>query len=75
MDIMDEAQRRTEHFHNLAMANRQFDLAPLPPGKTDKQGRALCVDCDVDITKRREIVPSAQRCIECQTDMEKLESR
>lgn len=70
MDIIDEAQGRTEHFTRLAMQNRAFDLAPVPPQKTNAQGQPLCIGCDIDITLRRRIVPNAQRCIDCQQDHE-----
>ena len=71
MDIEDEAQMRSAHFHKLAMANRVYDAAPLPPQRTDDQGNPLCIDCDLDITARRHALPHAQRCIECQQDEDK----
>jgi RNA polymerase-binding transcription factor DksA len=75
MDIIDEAQGRTEYFTRLAMQNRAFDLAPLPPQKTNAQGQPLCIGCDIDITLRRRIVPNAQRCIDCQQEQELIEKR
>lgn len=75
MDICDEAQGRTEHFQKMSLANRIFDAAPLPPEKMDKNCNALCMLCDADITARRRVVTNAQRCIECQTDFEKMERR
>lgn len=71
MDIADEAQRRSAHFHELAMQNRAFDLPPAPALNTAPDGSPLCVDCDADITERRRIIASAQRCPECQQDHEK----
>lgn len=71
MDIADEAQLASARFHKMAMQNRAFDLPPAPPVKTSPEGAPLCLDCDVDITARRNIVPSAQRCTECQTDFQK----
>jgi RNA polymerase-binding transcription factor DksA len=70
MDIIDEAQARTDHFNRLTMANRTFDLAPAPPLKTNEQGLAICISCDADITQRRSILPNAQRCIDCQQEHE-----
>ncbi|WP_299072853.1 hypothetical protein [uncultured Paraglaciecola sp.] len=71
MDVIDDAQQRTQHFQDLAMQNRAFDLAPVAAKNTDSQGNPLCIDCDTNITRRREVLPSTQRCIECQTDHEK----
>ena len=71
MDVIDEAQRRNEHFQSLAMQNRLFDLPPLPPRNVSKSGDPLGVDCDANITKRRAVIASAQRCIDCQTDHER----
>lgn len=71
MDIADEAQLASASFHRQAMANRHFDLSPVPPVRQDANGNALCVSCDDDITARRNVVPNAQRCAECQTDFER----
>jgi RNA polymerase-binding transcription factor DksA len=75
MDIIDEAQGRNEHFLQLAMQNRQFDLAPCPPAKTADDGHPLCVGCDADISQRRQVLPNTQRCTDCQTDFEKRITR
>lgn len=71
MDIVDEVQQRSAHFHKLAMQNRAFDLPPAPALNTASDGTPLCVDCDADITERRRIIASAQRCPECQQDQDK----
>lgn len=66
MDIIDEAQSRNDHFLKLAIENRVFDMAPLPPGKTNNHGEPLCIDCSANISQRRQILPHTQRCIDCQ---------
>jgi RNA polymerase-binding transcription factor DksA len=71
MDIIDEAQARTEHFQRLAMANRVFDMPPMAPQRTNAAGQAICIDCEANITKRRQYVASAQRCTECQHDQDR----
>lgn len=71
MDIIDEALARTEHFQRLAMANRAFDLPPMAPQRTNAAGEAICIDCEINITQRRTIVASAQRCAECQQDQDR----
>jgi len=71
MDVVDEAQQRTAFFNNLAMQHRAFDLAPVPASKTDLLGNPLCIECDVNIKRRREVQPNTQRCTDCQTNYEK----
>jgi RNA polymerase-binding transcription factor DksA len=71
MDVGDEAQARTEHFNRLAMQNRAFDLPPVAAKNTAEDGTPLCIECDAEIHKRREVLPSAQRCVDCQSDYEK----
>lgn len=75
MDIGDEAQMRAAQFNRMAMENKSFDLGPVAAIKHDSKGNALCVRCEVSITKRREVMPSAQRCIECQEDFDKRKRR
>lgn len=71
MDVIDEAQQRTQHFQDLSMLNRAFDLAPVPPKCVNEKGEPCCIDCNVNISRRREAIPSTQRCIDCQSDHEK----
>lgn len=75
MDIGDEAQMRAAQFNRMAMENKSFDLPPMAPIKQDSEGNPLCVRCEALITKRRKVMPSAQRCIECQEDFDKRKRR
>jgi RNA polymerase-binding transcription factor DksA len=70
MDSADLAQMNMERQQAIAQ-HKYFDLPPLPPAKCDAMGRALCLDCDIDIEARRRAVPNTQRCVECQSDFEK----
>jgi RNA polymerase-binding transcription factor DksA len=70
MDAADMAQLNIERTQSLNQ-KKYFDLAPVPPAKHDCWGKAVCVDCDVNIVARRRVVPNAQRCVECQSDHEK----
>lgn len=74
MDNVDEAQKHTQRFEAAALANRQDVNKVVAPLNTSDNGVALCIVCDIEIDERRKVLPSAQRCIDCQTDFEKRKS-
>ncbi|WP_072281626.1 TraR/DksA C4-type zinc finger protein [Rappaport israeli] len=64
MDIIDRASETEEMTRNIAI-NKARQRQSL-------QGTTECIDCDEPIpAARRAANPSAQRCIDCQTDFER----
>lgn len=76
MDIVDIAQNSQQRLQDAALMNHKQAVAkPTPPMKMSDSGRALCIDCDDDITERRKIIHNAQRCTRCQQDVTNLKHR
>lgn len=72
VDAFDRAQQLEEQHRqaalNQAKANYSQTMA--------QDGRRYCVDCDIEInTKRLLAAPHTQRCIDCQQDFDKRQSR
>jgi|26BtaG_2_1085354.scaffolds.fasta_scaffold70981_2 RNA polymerase-binding transcription factor DksA len=70
MDVADMADKTSAPFRRMARRLQLIDLAPVPPIKTNADGAPICVRCDADITQRRRIIANAQRCADCQQDVE-----
>lgn len=62
MDPADYANLASEIFLSSAL-NRATDLP-----QSIELSEPVCIDCGVDITKRRAAISSATRCVECQND-------
>ncbi len=75
MDIADAAQKASAPYHEQARRNRLKKNEVPKPLRTDSNGEALCICCDINIAKRREVIPNAQRCADCQHDHEKRNSK
>lgn len=70
-DIVDRARRVEEMQRNLAIAAARMGLRGREPAA---ELRGICIDCGGEIGgKRLEAMPSAQRCIDCQEDVENEE--
>ena len=71
MDAADMADKSSASFRRMTfMRFKPNQVTPTPPIKTDENGAPLCVRCDADITQRRRIIVDAQRCADCQQDVE-----
>ena len=70
MDAADMADKANEPFEKIAQSLLLGSITPEPAIHTNAAGAALCVRCDADITKRRRIIVNAQRCADCQHDVE-----
>jgi RNA polymerase-binding transcription factor DksA len=66
MDVADYAQQAQERQETLAR-QRIENRPPQAVELSDPE----CIDCGVDITARRQIVPHALRCVDCQNDHDK----
>lgn len=70
MNITDRALQHSEYLTALTMSQIAKGLRPVPALHTDSTGNPLCIDCEADITARRQIVPSTQRCTKCQSNFD-----
>ena len=70
MVAADMADKASAPFKRMATRFQPIQVTPTSPIKTDEHGAPLCVRCDADITQRRRIIVNAQRCADCQQDVE-----
>jgi len=62
-DIADIADKDGEFLTEIAMQNRRrLPLASEP----------FCIECGIDIPMERRIAINAIRCVDCQTDYERI---
>lgn len=68
-DLFDRAAEQEEQFRAVALQRQQ--LRPMETPDEDEHGR-YCLDCDCIIPAGRVLaVPTAVRCIRCQTKKER----
>lgn len=75
MDEIDRAQERDEFFRNLALKNKGLGIEEEGLGQTlvPNPQPLFCEGCGFPIPEaRRKAVPGCMRCIDCQTEFERI---
>lgn len=75
MDEIDSAQERDEFFLSLALRNKGLRIGDEGLGQTlvSNPQSLLCEVCGSPIPEaRRKAVPGCMRCINCQTEFERI---